>query len=478
MLRVTDANRKWWILIAMSVGGGLMMLDETVVGVALPVMRHDLGMSASAAHWVVNSYMLVFAGLAAAAGRLGDLVGFKRLMLAGVAVFGIASLVAGFAESGTFLIVVRAIEGIGAAIILPGTVAMIMLVFPPEQRGMAIGVLAAIGTSFLALGPLVGGFLTEVVSWRWIFWINVPIVAVIAGVVAIAWIDPQRQPVRAAFDVAGTAALVLGLSMVVFATMQGSVWGWTQGLIIALLAGGIAALLLFVVVERRVADPLIDVALFRDASFSACNGVLFAGQYAKLAIVIFLPLFLQDVVRMSPLDAGLALLVAVAAFPFLSAPVGRLADKYGARPLVLAGLAAATVGMAWLAVAVPWNSYWVLLPGLVLWGLGMPFCYAPTLRAMSNAVPTEKQGQTSGIGVTSRLFGGAIGTAVSSALLVGVGSYRAVFFATAAAMAASLVFAALAIKREDGEKKSPHQRPDHSTFVHSCPGLSTSSLPR
>lgn len=157
MLGITDSSRKWWVLVAMSVGGGLMMLDETVVGVALPAMRHDLGMSNAAAHWVINAYMLVFAGLAAAAGRLGDIIGFKLLMLAGVAIFGVASLVAGFADSGAFLIAVRAVEGVGAAVILPGTVAMIMLVFPPEQRGMAIGTLAAIATSFLAMGPLVGG---------------------------------------------------------------------------------------------------------------------------------------------------------------------------------------------------------------------------------------------------------------------------------------------------------------------------------
>lgn len=252
--------------------------------------------------------------------------------------------------------------------------------------------------------------------------------------------------------------------MVVFAIMQGSVWGWTQAPILALLFGGISVLVLFVFVERRVDDPLIDVALFRDASFSACNCVLFAGQYAKLSIVVFLALYLQDAVSMSPLNAGLALLVSVAAFPFLSAPVGRVADKHGARRLVLGGLAVATVGMFWLALAVPQDSYWAVVPGLILWGLGMPFCYAPTLRAMSNSVPTEKQGQTGGIGVTSRLFGGVIGTAVGSALLVG-GSFPSVFLATAAVMLTALLFA-LAIKRDDPEKLK-HASHGHHVFVHS-----------
>ncbi len=448
----------------MSVGGGLMMLDETVVGVALPVMRHDLGMSEATTHWVVNSYMLVFAGLAAAAGRLGDVIGFKRLMLAGVGIFGLASFFAGFADSAAFLIVFRAIEGIGAAVILPGTVAVIMLVFPPEQRGMALGILMSFATTLLALGPLIGGFLTEIISWRWVFWINVPVVAVIAAVMQAAWVDPPRKPAVGAFDAAGTAALAIGLSMVVFAAMQGSVWGWTQPIILLLLVGGIAVLAFFVLIERRAADPLIDVTLFRDTSFSACNGVLASGQYAKIAIVIFLPLYLQDVVGMAPLTAGFALLVAVAGFPFLSAPVGRLADKFGARPLVLSGVGAATVGMFWLAIAVPWNSYVLMLPGLVLWGLGMPFCYAPTLRAMSNSVPTEKQGQTSGIGVTSRLVGGVMGTAISSSLLVGTGTFQSVFFTTAIVMLVSVIFAAFAIKPDDRTKPSGHP---HATFVHS-----------
>jgi len=260
--------------------------------------------------------------------------------------------------------------------------------------------------------------------------------------------------------------LVAGLSMLVFAIMQGSVWGWTETFILVPLVGGIAGLGLFVLVERRVRAPLIDVSLFGNASFSACNGVLFAGQYSKLSIVVFLALYLQDAASMSPLDAGLALLVAVAGFPLLSAPGGRLADKHGARRLVLAGLALATFGMVWLALAVPGNRYLLLLPGLILWGLGMPLCYSPTLRAMSNSVAADKQGQTGGIGVTSRLFGGVIGTAVGSSLLVATGSFQAVFAITAAAMATSLVFGAFAIKRDDGPRP-PHRDRDHAAFVHS-----------
>ena len=452
MLRINDENRKWWVLVAMGAVAGLIMLDETVVGVALPTVRHDLGMSEVASHWVINAYMLVFAGAAAAGGKIGDVIGFKTLLLVGVAVFGLASLASGFAEDGVFLISARAVQGVGAAVIFPSTVAMVMIVFPEDQRGMAIGILAAIGTTFLAVGPLVGGFLTEILSWRWIFWVNVPIVALIALIVLAAWDDPPRQRERERFDYGGLVTLVAGLGMLVFAVMQGAAWGWTQGIILAFFAGGIVSLALFVLIERRSVAPLIEVDLFGIASISACNFVLFIGQFSKITIVVFGALYLQDVLGMSPLIAGLALLVSVAAFPVMSAPVGRLADKFGARRPVLCGMALATLGMFWIGLAVAWDSYALLLPGLVLWGGGMPLCYAPTLRAMANAVPAEKQGQASGIGVTSRLLGGTIGMAVCSTLLVMTGYFEAVFLATALLMLVVLVLAWFAIERQDGNQ--------------------------
>ena len=449
MPAITDDNRKWWILIAMALGGGLIMLDETVVGVALPTLRKDLSMSAVAAHWVVSIYMLVFAGLAAAGGRIGDLIGFKTLVLAGTAIFGASSLAAGFSQSGAFLIAARAVEGLGAAIIFPATIAMVMLAFPKEQRGMAIGILAAIGTVFLGIGPLAGGFLTELVSWRWIFWVNVPVAAAIAAIVFLASADPPRDPDPQPFDGWGLITLVAGLTALVFAIMQGADWGWTNIAIAGCLFGGLALLALFAVIETRQKAPLINVDLFANASFSGCIFVIFAGQFSKIAIVVFGALYLQDKTGMSPLTTGFALLVSVAAFPFLSAPVGRLADKTGARALVLSGMTLATLGMIWLGVAVRWDSYVLLLPGLIGWGLGMPLCYAPALRAMANSVAMAQQGQASGIGVTSRLIGGVIGMAIGSALLAATGSFGIVFSVTAAVMATAVAFGWFAIDRTD-----------------------------
>ena len=445
---ITDQNRKWWILVAMGACGGLIMLDETVVALALPTMRGDLDMSQVAAHWVISIYMLVFTGTAAASGKIGDVVGFKTLFLAGSALFGLASLAAGAADNGTFLIAIRALQGLGAAAIFPATVAMVMIVFPEDQRGMATGILAAVGTSFLAAGPVIGGFLTEMISWRWIFWINIPIVIAVSAIVFAAWGDKRPEGESSRFDYRGLTTLVVGLTALVFAIMQGGDWGWTEPVIIACLAGGIVLLGLFVHIEARQRAPLIDVELFRSASFSACNLVIVAGQFSKIAIVVFGALLLQQKLDMSPAVAGLALLVSVVGFPFLSGPLGRLADKLGARPLVLVGMTIATAGVFWLAFAVDRDSYVLLLPGLILWGLGMPGVYAPTLRAMANSVAKEKQGQVGGIGVTGRLLGGTIGMSLSSTLLLATGSFEIVFLASALVMLAALAFAAFAIAGE------------------------------
>ncbi|MEM7026479.1 MAG: MFS transporter, partial [Pseudomonadota bacterium] len=385
-----------------------------------------------------------------------DLIGFKHLMVAGASLFGLASLAAGFSTGGAFLIAARVCQGLGAALIFPATIAMIMIVFPKDERGRAIGILAAIGTVFLAVGPMVGGFFTELVSWRWIFWVNVPIVALIIWIVLTAWIDRSQKPSSGPFDYLGLITLVVGLAMVVFAVMQSSDWGWTHGLTLGFLVAGLMILGWFVGIEARRESPLLDIELFRSASFAACNFVIFAGQFAKITIVVIGALYLQEKLGMAPLTAGFALLVAVAPFPVLSARVGGLADSYGARRLVLGGLSLATLSMGWIGLAATWQSYAALVPGLLLWGVGMTGCYAPALRAMANAVPHEKQGQTSGIGITSRMLGGTVGMAICSSLLVTSGSFQLIFIVTAATMLAALIFGWFAIERQDGEAIHHH----------------------
>ena len=411
-------GRKWWILAAMGAILGVILLDETVVGVALPTIQIDLAMSEVGSHWVVNIYMLALAALAAAAGKFGDIVGHRTLMITGLLVFGLASLACGFADSGAFLIAARGIQGIGAAIIFPSSLAMITIVFPDNQRGMALGVYGAIGTTFLALGPFVGGLLTDLASWRWIFWINPPIVVLVALVVAVKWNEADAPPTREPFDKAGLLALIGGLSALVFGLMQGPDWGWSDPAIVASLVAGVVLLAGFVFIElRRRSAPLIEVALFRNPTFSACNLVIFLAQYSKMAVFVFGALYLQDILRLSALEAGLALLPTVAPQVVTAPLAGRITDRYGERWPSIAGVLAILAGTLWIAIATYADNYALMFPGLLFWGLSMSFLFLPPQRAVMNAVAPSQQGQAGGIAMSAQLLGAALGMAVCSTIV-------------------------------------------------------------
>ena len=363
------------------------------------------------------------------------------------------------------LIAARSVQGLGAAAIFPMTVAMIMVAFGKERRGMAMGLLASVSTVFLALGPITGGYLSEAVSWRWIFWINIPVVILAAAIVAVAF---PRQPSRGGrepFDVHGLVTLVGGLSLLVLAIMQGPAWGWTSVSIIGAFAGAVGLLAVFVVVETRKDAPLINVELFTHKSFSAANLIMFTAQYSKIAIVVFGALYFQDALGMQPLMAGAALLLAVAGLPFLSPWVGRVADRAGARRLVLAGLTVATGAMFLIAFAAAVGSFAGVALGLVAWGLGMPFVYSPVMREMANAVPADQQGQVGGIGVTFRLMGGSVAAAVGSSILSSSDNFRWVFLSTAVLMLVALGAGVIALKR-DGAGLGEHHHHWLRFFSH------------
>ncbi|MCB1494302.1 MAG: MFS transporter [Bauldia sp.] len=441
-------SRMWWILAAMGAILGVILLDETVVGVALPTIQTDLAMTEVGSHWVVNIYMLALAALAAAAGKFGDMVGHRALMIAGLLVFGLASLACGFSQTGTWLIVARGIQGVGAAIIFPSSLAMITIIFPESRRGLALGVYGAIGTTFLALGPFVGGLLTDLASWRWIFWINPPIVLAVALVVLVKWNIDHAAPVRQRFDRAGFLALVLGLSALVFGIMQGPDWGWPSPAILGALVAGVLLLVGFVAIElKRRSAALIEVALFRNPTFSACNLVIFLAQYSKMAVFVFGALYLQDALKLSALEAGLALLPTVAP-QIVTAPLaGRITDRDGERWPSIAGVATILAGLVWIGLAVSADNYAILFPGLLLWGLSMAFLFLPPQRAVMSSVPPGQQGQAGGIAMSAQLLGAAIGMAISSTLYNTTGSYAVVFLSNAALAAVVLVVALLAIER-------------------------------
>lgn len=430
MAFITEENRKWWLLGAVGCVLGLILLDETVVGVALPTIEAEFGLSLVEAHWVVNAYLLVFACFVPVGGKLADRYGVLRFFLLGLAIFGVFSALAGFSASGEMLIAARAIQGLGAAIIFPLFIAMTTLTFASSERGFALGIGGAIGTVFLAVGPFVGGLLTDVLSWRWIFWINPPVVLFIALVTMGSFRDIERNE-QERIDWLGLTLIAGGLFLFVFALMQSSDWGWSDPVIWICLLAGSALLVAFAVVELRRRAPLLEVALFRNTTFAGSNLVILTAQYSKMAIFIFAALYLQKVVGLSPLAAGSTVMLAAITQPFVAPFCGRLTDRMPPRLLILTGLVFLIAGTGWMALATPFENVYLFAPGLIVWGISMPFVFIPTQVAIMGSLPEEQHGEGGGIAVSSQIVGGALGLAICSAVYSAAGSYQAVFFSNA-----------------------------------------------
>lgn len=427
-----SAGRKWVLLAAMSLVLGVVLIDETIVGVALPTISQELGLSQTQSHWVINTYLLVFAVLAAAAGRLGDMVNQLGLFTLGVAVFALSSLAAGFAPSGEWLIATRAAQGLGAAIIFPASLAIIIRVFPPQQRGMAVGLYGGLGTFFLSLGPFTGGLFVEYFSWRWIFWIN-PFVAVfIAALTIAAWRAPDTPRAPFSLDFRGLISLVMGLSLVVFGSMQAAILGWDHLAIWLCLIIGALTLAAFVILELRAQMPLIDVALFGNRAFTTFNLVVFAAQFSKVGVFVFVAVFLQTRMGLSALDAGLIILAGVVPTFLTSPPAGILLERMGPRALLVPAAFVSAVATLAIAVGVAIQSLVVIIPALVVWGAAISFLFVPSIRDVMNAVPPQKRGEAGGINMTAQLLGGVAGMTVASLLVAATAAYWPIFLAITA----------------------------------------------
>ena len=308
---INDRNRPWWVLTAASSVLGLVVLDETVVGVALPTIRSDLAMTEVASHWVVNAYLLTFTCFLALGGKLGDMLGRHRVFPVGAGLFLVGSALAAAAPSGGMLIAARALQGAGAAVTFPASMAIVTQAFPPERRGAAFGVQTTIAGCFMAAGPLVGGAFSEALSWRWIFGINVPIVVLTAGILMALLDRPRRatpaiatfSPAR--FDYPGLAALVAGLTGVTVGLMQSTDWGWSSPAVIGALIAGVGFLVAFIAIELKSSDPLVELDLLTIPAFTGGNVVFAMFQFEKMIVFVFLALFLQHSLGRSPVEAGL-----------------------------------------------------------------------------------------------------------------------------------------------------------------------------
>jgi EmrB/QacA subfamily drug resistance transporter len=418
---ITNENSRWWTLGAMCFALFMVMLDNTVVNVALPSIQRDLHASLSALEWTVNAYTLTFAVLMITGGRLGDIFGRRAFFLFGVVVFGFSSAAIGFAPSDTFLVAFRAVQGIGAAFMMPATLSIITQAFPAHQRGTAIGTWAGVSALALAIGPVVGGFLTQDVSWRAIFFINPPIAALAVAVTLFAARETRDETVDRTVDFAGIGAITVGLTALVLALVEGNTWHWGSTLVVALFVVAVLAVIAFVMIERSHRAPMVDFAFFRSRSFAGANIVAFIVSFAMLAQFFFLALYMQNFLHYTPLQAGVRFLPATLVIIVMGPVAGRLADRIGSRPLMTVGLL--LVGGALLVQSrmTVHTGYGLLLPGFVMMGAGMGLVMSPMSTAAMNAVDRTKAGVASGTLSMSRMVGGTFGVAIMGALIATIG---------------------------------------------------------
>ena len=423
-LSLQDANRRWWTLAAMCFALFMIMLDNTVVNVALPSIQRDLHADLSALEWTINAYTLSFAVLLVTGGRLGDIFGRRRMFLAGVVVFALSSAAIGLAPSDSALIAGRAIQGVGAALMMPATLSIITNAFPPHERGKAIGTWAGVSALALAIGPVVGGFLTESVSWRAIFFLNLPVAVGAVAVTLFAAHESRDHTVERRIDLPGIAALTAGLTALVFALVESNAWGWGSPRILSLFATAVVALAAFVLLELRTRVPMVDFSFFRSRSFLGANLVAFVVSFAMLAMFLFMALYMQNILGYSPLQAGVRFLPSTLCVMAVGPIAGRLTYRLGPRNLIVAGLLIVAASLAWQSQVAVDTGYAFLLPGFVAMGIGIALVMSPMSTAAMNAVDVTKAGVASGVLSMSRMVGGTFGVAAMGALVAALGRSR------------------------------------------------------
>jgi EmrB/QacA subfamily drug resistance transporter len=421
------ANRKWWTLGAVSFGLFMIMLDNTVVNVALPSMERSLHIGQRELEWVVVAYALTFATMMLTGGKLADMYGRRLLFVVGLAIFTGASLACGLASNASFLIGARAVQGVGAAIMNPSTLGIIAATFPPKQRGTAIGIWAGTSAMALAIGPLVGGVLTEKISWSWIFFVNLPVGVV--GIFMALWaIDESRDTSHEQrLDLPGLVTSALGLLALTYGLIEANNYGWTSGRILLLFALAIAFLAAFVVLEYRQRLPMLDLSLFRNRTFAGANFAMLLVTLAMFGIFFYNSLFFQRILGYSPIQTGAIFLPMTLLIIVIAPLAGRFSDRLGSRWLVGGGMTLLTVSLLLFAQLDVGSSFWSILPALLVGGTGMAMTMTPTTAAAMGSVPVDKAGVGSAVLNSSRQVGGSLGIAIMGAVVaseihVGAGS--------------------------------------------------------
>jgi EmrB/QacA subfamily drug resistance transporter len=416
---------------------------------------------------VVNGYALTFAVLMLTGGKLADLLGRRLIFMVGLAIFTGASLACGLADSANMLIAARVVQGAGAALMNPATLSIITATFPPRQRGMAIGIWAGVSALALAIGPLMGGLITEQISWGWIFFINVP-VGILAIVVARLVIQESRDTSHEQrLDLPGLLTSGIGLFALTYALIEANNYGWTSARILGLFAVAVVGLATFVLVERHQRIPMLDLSLFRDRTFAGANAVMLLVALAMFGVFFFVSLYLQNILGYSATEAGAAFLPMTVLIVIVAPIAGRITDRFGSRWLIGAGMTLVATSLLIFAQLDENSTFWNLLPGLLVGGLGMAMSMAPTAATAMGSVPVDKAGVGSAVLNSMRQVGGSLGIAVMGAIVASYvhapalspqarlqfvdGFQHALLVAAAIAFAAAIVAVTLIRKVEHAE---------------------------
>ncbi|AND71126.1 hypothetical protein ATSB10_36720 [Dyella thiooxydans] len=418
MTAAAPARHDWLAFYVLCAGVLMIVLDTTIVNVALPSIKADLGFSETALAWVVNAYMLTYGGCLLLAGRLGDLLGHRRVFLIGLAAFTLASLACGLAPSQLMLVVARATQGLGGAVVSAVALSLIMDLFTgPADRAKAMGIYGFVCAGGGSIGVLLGGLLTSTLSWHWIFLVNLPI-GIAVALATLRLVPGTRKPFEGRLDVAGAASVTLALTLAIYAVVNGNEAGWTSPATLGVLAGALASLALFVTVESRVRSPLIPLRLFRHRNLSVASliGVLWCA--AMFAWFFLSALYMQQVLGYDPFRVGLAFLPANLVMAVCSVSLSaRLVMRFGIRRPLAVGLAMAAIGLALFARA-PLDGRFAIdvLPAMLLLGLGAGIAFNPVLLAAMGDVGPDQSGLASGVVNTAFMMGGALGLAVLASL--------------------------------------------------------------
>ena len=417
-----QGSRLGWTFIITTIALFMTALDNLVVVTALPRIKVDLGASLSSLEWIVNAYTLTFAVLLLTGAALGDRYGRKIMFVGGLTLFTLASVLAALSHGADTLIVARALQGLGAAVVTPLTLTILAAEVPPEKRGAYLGAWGGVAGLAVAIGPVIGGALVSGIAWQWIFWVNVPIGA-IAVPLALLHLRETKGP-YGKLDIEGLVLAVVGLFCIVFGVVRSNTLGWGSGEVLGLIVVGAVIVGVFCWWETRSKTPMLPMRFFRIRAFSAANGASFAMYFGMFGSIFLLTQYLQNVLGYSPIAAGVRLLAWTGVTMFVAPVAGIMSDRYGGRPFMATGLVLQAIALGWMAaIATPTLGYGSLVAPFVIAGIGMGLFFAPVANVVLSAVRPEEEGEASGANNALRELGGVFGIAVLAAIFANRGGY-------------------------------------------------------